>query len=177
MLVDWIGSDVVLSQCLDYAASHLLIGAFNVKHVFEILAYCLDCQVKPSVLVSRMYALLAQQTIHLLCPECKQPDTSDFAKQFLDRLPPASLEQHANPEMFVPVGCSVCRMTGYARRVILFEVLNMEPWLKEMLTANAALAEIRNAAVEKGFSSLEQKSIELFLSGETSIEQILAIVT
>jgi type II secretory ATPase GspE/PulE/Tfp pilus assembly ATPase PilB-like protein len=177
MLVDRIGSDVVLSQCLEYAAHQLLLGAFDCKHVFEILAYCLDCQVKPSTLVFRVYALLAQQTVHILCQECKQKDNTDFGKQFLDRLPPTSVEQHTDPQIFVPVGCPACHMTGYSDRVVLFEVLKMEPWLKEMLAASPSLTEIRNAVVEKGFVSLKQKSIDLLLTGETSIGQILSIVT
>lgn len=177
MLVDCIGSDVVLSQCLDYAAHHLLLGVFDVKHVFEILAYCLDCQVTASVFVSRVSALLAQQTVHILCQECKQKDSTDFGKQVLERLPPVFVEQHTSPEIFVPGGCPACHMTGYTHHVVLFELLKMEAWLKEMLAARVSLPEIRNVAVEKGFFSLEQKSIELLLTGETSIEQILSIVT
>jgi len=191
MLVDCIGSDVVLSQCLDYAANQLLLGAFDFKHVFEILAYCLDCQVKPSVLASRVYALLAQQSVHILCQECKQKDTTDLGKQFVDRLFPASVLSEVEgtgidsaeggaeekPEIFAPVGCPACHMTGYTHHVVLFEVLKMEAWLKEMLAANAPLSEIRSSAVEKGFSSLKQKSVELLLTGKTSIGQILSIVT
>jgi hypothetical protein len=176
-LVDWIGSDVVLFQCLNYAAHHLLLGAFDVKHIFEMLAYCLDCQVKPSVLASRVYALLAQQSVHILCQECKQQDTTEFGKRFIERLPLASVEIEEKPKIFAPVGCHACHMTGYTHYVVLFEVLKMEPWLKEMLTANTPLSEIRDTAVEKGFSSIEQKSIELLLTGETSIEQIFSIIT
>jgi type IV pilus assembly protein PilB len=178
LLVDCIGSDIVLSQCLDYAAYHLLFGAFDFKHVFELLAYCLECQVKPSVLASRLYALLAQQSVHVLCEECKQQDATDFSKQFVEQLPPASVKNHqASPEIFAPVGCPACQGTGYTHRVILFEVLKMESWLKKMLMTHVPLAEIRSTATEKGFLSLEQKSIELLLTGKTSLEQVLSIIT
>jgi type IV pilus assembly protein PilB len=178
LLVDCIGSDVVLSQCLDYAAHHLLLGAFDFKHVFELLAYCLECQVKPSVFASRVYALLAQQSVHVLCEECKQKDATDFGKQFVEQLPPASVKNHqAAPEIFAPVGCPACHGTGYTHRVVLFEVLKMEPWLKEMLMTHVPLAEIQSTATEKGFSSLEQKSIELLLTGKTSLEQVFSIIT
>ncbi len=175
ILVDRIGSDAVLFQCLDYAAHHLLLGAFDFKHVFEILTYCLECQVKPSVLMSRVYAFLAQQSVHILCQECKQKDTTEFGKQFIEQLHSVAVE--GEPEVFAPVGCPACHMTGYTHHVVLFEVLKMEPWLKEMLAANVPLSEIQSTAIEKGFSSLKQKCIELLLTGKTSIEQILSIVT
>ena len=177
LLVDCIGSDVVLSQCLEYAAQHLLLGAFDFREVFEILAYCLDCQIKPSALVSQVYTLLAQHTVHLLCQDCKQPDTTDFGKQLIDRLPPAFVAAHpAKSEIFASVGCPACHGTGYSQRIILFEVLKMEPWLKEMLLTHTPLADIRRTASEKGFVAIEQKSIDLLLTGKTSIEQILSIV-
>lgn len=178
ILVDNIDSQIVLSQCIEFAAHHLLLGAFDCQQIFDILAYCLECQVKPSVLVSRVYALLAQQTIHLLCQQCKQPDTSDFSKQFVEQLSSGSDGRYQGlGDIFAPAGCPVCHETGYSEQVVLFEVLKMEPWLKEMIVANTPLADIRNTAVEKGFSSLEHKSIELFLTGKTSIDQILSIVT
>lgn len=178
ILVDNINSPIVLSQCVEFAAHHLLLGAFDFKQIFDVLAYCLDCQVKPSVLASRVYALLAQQTIHLLCQECKQPDTSEFGKQFIEQLSSDLVEKsQGTGEIFAPTGCPVCHMTGYSEQVVLFEVLKMEPWLKEMFMANTTLPDIRKAVVEKGFSSLEHKSIELLLTGKTSIDQILSIVT
>ena len=178
LLVDRIESAAVLSQCMDYAAQHLLFGAFDFDDVFEILAYCLDCQVKPSMLVSRVFALLAQHSVHLLCPECKQPDVSDAGKELLARLPAAAVEKHqAYLTLFAPKGCPACHGTGYVERIVLFEVLKMAPWLQKLLLQNTPLAEIRAAAIAKGFSSIKQKSSELLLTGQTSIEQILAIIT
>jgi type IV pilus assembly protein PilB len=185
LLVDHIESDVVLSQCLDYAASQLMLGSFSFKNVFELLAYCLDCQIPPSVLVSRVYALLAQQSVFLLCQECKQRDATDFAKQIVARLSAASVEGHSapvlseaegEPEIFAPGGCATCHGTGYTQPIVLFEVLKMESWLKEMLMTHIPLFEIRSTAVGKGFSSIKQKSIELLRTGKTSLEQVFSII-
>lgn len=178
VLVDHIESHTVLSQCLDYAVHHLVLGAFGCKHIFEVLAYCLDCQIPPSVLTSRLYALLAQQSVLLLCEECKQKDTTDFTKQFVDQLLAVSPEENNTAaEIFVPVGCPACHGTGYTQHVVLFEILKMDPWIQEMLMENALLAEMRRVAGEKDFSSIRQKSKELFLTGKTSLEQIFSIVT
>jgi type II secretory ATPase GspE/PulE/Tfp pilus assembly ATPase PilB-like protein len=68
-------------------------------------------------------------------------------------------------------------MTGYTQRVVLFEILMMEAWLKEMLLDNVPVANLRKEAEQRGFVSLEQKCTTLLLSGETSIEQVFSIVT
>ena len=178
IVVDHIASPSVMSHCIGQAASRLVLGAFDFKQVFDVLAYCLDCQIKPSVLASQIYALIAQHTLHLLCDECKQEDTTEFAQQFLNQLPPEFAKQRQEPaKIFRPAGgCPACSMTGYMERSVLFEVLIMEPWLKDMLVANCPVHEIRQVATEHDFVSLEQKSIALLLAGQTSIEQILSVV-
>jgi type IV pilus assembly protein PilB len=177
LAVDTIGTEVGLAQCLDLAAHHLLLGAFDLYHVFEILAYCRDCRIPPSVLTSRVTALMAQQSVHLLCPQCKQPDTSEFTRQLGKQLQAeAGAEAAAPPTLYAPVGCPSCSMTGYREQIGLFEVLDMETWLRDLLGASASLSEIRQAAEDHGFVSIRRKSIKMLLAGETSVEQILAII-
>lgn len=178
ILVDRIGTQRVLEQSLDLAAHHLFLGAFEFQRVFEIVAFCLDCHIKPSVLASRVSALIGQQTVHLLCPQCKQADTTEFARQFVAQLPQAVRERYPAPiTVFAPRGCPACYHTGYSEQVILYELLKMEPWLKDLFGANAPLSDIRKAAEGNGFVPLEQKSIELVLTGRTSIEQILSMIS
>lgn len=178
ILLDHVASEPVLAQYLKQAAHRLMLGACDFSHVFDMLAYCLECRIKPSVITSRLYALLAQQTIHLLCPECKEVDTSDFAKGVVDQFPDAVREQHEGAvEVFRPVGCKTCSMTGYTQSQRVFEVLMMEPWLKEMLGTGQALDDIRAEAGRHGFVPLEDKCRAILLAGATSIEQVLSIVT
>jgi type II secretory ATPase GspE/PulE/Tfp pilus assembly ATPase PilB-like protein len=177
IVVDHIASAPVMSHSIRQAASRLVLGAFDFKQVFDVLAYCLDCQIKPSVLASRIYALIAQHTLHLLCEECKREDTTEFAQQILNQLSSEVVEQWQEPlKIFHPEGCSACHMTGYTDRMVLFEVLLMEPWLKEMLVGNRSITEIRDSARKHNFVSLEQKSVDVLLAGKTSIEQILSVI-
>jgi type II secretory ATPase GspE/PulE/Tfp pilus assembly ATPase PilB-like protein len=175
LLVDHIANDVVMSQCLDFAARGLLFASLDFMHVFQILTYLLDCQVKPSILTSWVRALMAQQSVRILCQECRQKDTTEIGKQILERF--YSAVDEAPPEIYAPGGCPVCNMTGYVYRVILFEVLQMEPWIKDMLLSGASLAAIQHTAEEKDFQSLEKKSLDLLFSGQTSIEEVFSILT
>jgi type II secretory ATPase GspE/PulE/Tfp pilus assembly ATPase PilB-like protein len=176
LLVDHIASEVVLSQCLDFAALGLLLASLDFSDVFQILAYFLDCQVKPSVIISRVYALMAQQSIRILCQECKQQDSTELKRQILKRFHPASDQEP--PEIYAPGGgCPACHMAGYVHQVVLFEILPLEPWLKNMLLEGASLANIQQMAEEREFQSLEKKSLGLLFSGQTSLEEVFSILT
>lgn len=175
LLIDHIESDVVVSQCLDFAGHGLLFAAIDFPNVFEMLAYLLDCQVKPSILTSRVHALIAQQSVRILCHECKQKDETETTKHLLERFLPESEE--FSPDIYAPKGCSKCHMSGYSHYVILFEVLGMESWLKDMLRARNSLKEIQGIAEKRSFQSFQKKGLQLLLSGETSVEEIFSILT
>jgi type II secretory ATPase GspE/PulE/Tfp pilus assembly ATPase PilB-like protein len=175
LLVDHLASEVVLAQCLDFAATGVLLASLDFSDVFQMLAYLRDCQVKPSVLTSRVYALIAQQSIRILCQECKQQDSTELKDQILERFHPAG--DAAPPEIYAPgTGCPACHRAGYVHQVILFEILPLEPWLKSMLLEGSSLAAIQQTAEEREFQSLEKKCIDLLFSGQTSLEEVFSIV-
>ncbi len=179
LLVDHIASDVVLAQCFDFAAQGVFFGLLGQQHVFDMLAYVLDCRIELSVVLSRVYALIAQQTVRVLCEKCKQKDTSDSGTQFLARfqLDDSKNQAVSSQAIYAAVGCPECNRSGYADHVVLFEILQMEAWLQEMLRSGRPFSDIHHSAEEKGFISLRKKSLDLLFSGQTSLEEVFSIIT
>lgn len=175
LLIDHIASDVVLAQSLDFAGKGLVFASFDFPTVFHLLAYILECHTHPSVIVSRVLSLMAQYSLRLLCQACKQQDDSEWDQQILERFQP--MAQSPAPKIYRAVGCPVCNRSGYVDRITLFEILPLDSWLKEMLLNGAALADIRQAAFNRTFHSLEKKGIELLLSGQTSLEEIFSLLS
>ncbi|MCP4398735.1 MAG: hypothetical protein GY801_15730, partial [bacterium] len=175
LLVDHIESEVVLSQCLDFAGHGLLFASLNFPNVFQMLLYLRDCQVKASVLSSRVQVLVAQQSVRNLCQECKQPDSTEQTKLFLENFLTQRDGEFATAELWMPQGCPKCHMSGYTQSVVLFEILRLESWLQDMMLRGASLQEIQAEAEERAFQSLEKKAIALLLSGQTSLEEVFSI--
>lgn len=175
LLIDHIASEVVLAQSLDCAAKEVVFASLDLPTVFHLLTYLLECQTKPSVLVSRVLALMAQYSLRILCQECKQKDDSELGKQTLDRLQPTGT--NTTPELYKAVGCPACNRSGYVQQITLFEILAMDSRLKEMLLAGAPLADIRQTAYNTGFHSLEKKGSDLLFSGQTSLEEVFSLLS
>ncbi len=174
LLVDHLESDIVVSQCFDLAGHALLLAGLDFPNVFHILAYFQDCHVKPSMLVSRLQGLLAQQAVRTLCPTCKQKDNSSSAKELVERY--YGEGDAPLPEIYAPGQCPECHMTGYRQYVILFEVLPMASWLKDLLLTGAPLSEIQQMAGEQGFQTLTHKALHLLQAGITSVEEVYSII-
>ena len=177
LLVDHVESDLVLSQCLDFAGHGFLFASLGFQNVFQMLVYLKDCQVKASVLNSRVPALVAQQSVRYLCQDCKQPDSTEQAKSFLEEYPTQEDGESVPAELYMPQGCPKCHMSGYTQSVILFEILRLEGWLQEMLLHGASVPEIQSEADKRAFHSLKKKAATLLVSGQTSLEEVFSIIT
>ncbi len=172
LLADQIEHEAVIAQCMETAGHAFVLGRIELPTAFDMLAYLLDCQVKPSMLAVRLHALVAQHSARILCEACKRPDESEHAK----RIAAQWRQADATPIIYAPVGCAECQMTGYANQAILFETLRMDAWLQEALCAGTSPIDIRRMAEAQGFQSLRAKAANLLFSGQTSVENVYSLL-
>ncbi len=174
LLIDQLGNETVLTQSLDFAGRALIFAALDLPNIFHLLAYLTECQIKPSTITSKVQILMAQHTVRLLCPACKQPDATEESQRLRERFQPKA--DLLTPVSYAPVGCPLCDQTGYRQQVVLFEILRMEAWLKDMLLNGQALREIERQAHERGFRSLASKCVDLLLTGQTALNEVGALI-
>ena len=78
-----------------------------------------------------------------------------------------------NPEIFEPVGCEHCDRTGYLGRIGIYEIMKITPALKELISKNASVTELKEAAMREGMHTLRQSATSLVLHGITSIPEMI----
>ncbi|HSQ35268.1 MAG TPA: type II secretion system protein GspE, partial [Candidatus Binatia bacterium] len=84
-----------------------------------------------------------------------------------------SPEESKSVQVLEPKGCDKCNNTGYKGRVGLFEVMELDEEIKEMVMIGASTSELRQKAKEKGMLTLRQSGLEKIKLGITSIEEVL----
>lgn len=72
-------------------------------------------------------------------------------------------------------GCTECRGTGYKGRSGIFEVLDFTDNIKSVLSDNADLNSIYDAAKNDGMINLRQVAIRKMLEGVTTYEEVIAV--
>ena len=77
-------------------------------------------------------------------------------------------------DIFKPVGCEHCNMTGYQGRIAISECVEVDKELKNLIHNNASENTMYDY-VFKNTKSIDQVSIELVLNGITSIEELVRI--
>ena len=107
--------------------------------------------------------------VRVLCPKCK----SEHAFT-LNLLPPEYKTNTDIASHFIAEGCESCYYTGFKGRKAVYEVVTIDTSLVEAIRTEKQ--EIYTILREKGFDTLADSAFNLFLNGETTIEEIYPIL-
>ena len=78
-------------------------------------------------------------------------------------------------EYFRPKGCEACRQTGYKGRVGLFEVIRIQPRLRDLIAEGRGLPELRAEARREKIMLLADAGLAKVSEGVTSLEEALSV--
>lgn len=76
-------------------------------------------------------------------------------------------------QLYRPVGCLDCRMTGFMGRVGLYEIMLMTPELRKLITPTTDLAKVRELAYREGMKPLRISGAMKVAAGLTTLEEVL----
>jgi type IV pilus assembly protein PilB len=71
------------------------------------------------------------------------------------------------------VGCAACNSTGYRGRKGIYELLDVNEPVRELINQRAPSVVLKQKAIELGMSTLREDGLRLIFDGETSIEEVL----
>ena len=74
----------------------------------------------------------------------------------------------------IPIGCDSCHYTGYKGRVAIYELLNMDSEISDIIKKD--INQLQQVLQPKGFKTLSDRAFELIQEGETSIEEVYSIL-
>jgi type II secretory ATPase GspE/PulE/Tfp pilus assembly ATPase PilB-like protein len=73
-------------------------------------------------------------------------------------------------------GCVKCWNSGYRGRTGVFELLEMNDAVRDVVVRGGSAAEVRQAATETGMVSILQDGLEKAKEGTTTIEEVLRVL-
>lgn len=151
---------------------HLVFSTLHTNDAPGALTRLVDMGVEPYLVASSLEAVLAQRLVRVLCPHCKQPDTSATAQQFKAKLGIA-------PEQIIykSVGCRECRNTGFFGRHAIFEWMDTDEEIRQLILKNASTDTVRHAARQAGMRTLAEDGWRLVAAGVTTVEEVLSVTT
>jgi type II secretion system protein E len=151
---------------------HLVFSTLHTNDAPGAVTRLVDMGVEPYLVASSLEAVLAQRLVRVLCEHCKQVDNSSKADALKE-----SLDIPSSAIFFRSVGCSECRRTGFTGRRAIFEWMNTNAEIRQLLLHRGSTDAVREAAQRDGMKTLAEDGWRLVERGLTTVEEILSVTT
>lgn len=149
---------------------HLVFSTLHTNDAPGALTRLVDMNVEPYLVASSLEAVLAQRLVRRLCAECKTEDTSDTTAALKEQV-----GMSPKTTVFKAAGCRACRNTGYHGRQGIFEWMDLNNEIRQLVLKNSSSGEIREAAVRNGMRSLSDDGWRLVGKGITTPEEVMRV--
>ncbi len=153
---------------------HLVLSTLHTNDAISSTARLLDIGIEGYLVASSLRGIVAQRLVRRVCKRCAEPNVLD-EQQFawLDALVG---EDRAHSLSFQSGGgCNRCNQTGYFGRIGVFELLEFDEELANMLRREDALGFAKLARQQQGYRPLVLNALDYAIDGETSIAEVLAL--
>ena len=164
---DFETADIAIKAAL---TGHLVLSTLHTNDAPSTIARLINMGIEPFLVSSAVRLIVAQRLVRRICGSCKKKV----------KVPPQTLidigfspEEAKSVDIYEPNGCEKCNNTGYKGRVGLYEVMEIDDEIKELLMVGASTSELRMKAKEKGMLTLRESGITKIRAGVTSIDEVL----
>lgn len=148
---------------------HLVFTTLHANSASAAVARLLDMKIEPFVIATSLLAVIAQRLTRRICPKCKESYTP--SEEELNFYP--QLKELKKPVFYRGKGCDKCKHSGYKGRIGLYEVLEANKEVTQLILQKALSTDIEKAA---GMKSMLDDGIEKVQKGVTTIQEIRRVI-
>jgi len=151
---------------------HLVFSTLHTNDAPSSITRMIDMDVAPFLVASSVQAIIAQRLVRRICPECKQQVQPE-----IPLLKAAGLtdEQIARNKFWGGAGCDNCKNIGFRGRRAIYEILVMNPRLRDMAFQVATTDALREQAIRDGMHTLLMDGLRKVVEGVTTVQEILTV--
>jgi type IV pilus assembly protein PilB len=149
---------------------HLVLSTLHTNDAPSTINRLMNMGIEPFLVASSVNLICAQRLVRRICKVCGEP--APMAAPVLQKIG-FSPEDAASVTPLKGRGCEKCNNTGFKGRVGLYEVMEVDDEVKELILVGASGLELRKKAVERGMITLRQSGLRKVKAGATTVEEVL----
>lgn len=154
---------------------HYVLSTIHTIDAVEVITRLRKLGISDYDIASTLATSVSQRLVRRLCPECKKERPfNDEELSIIKRIE----EKYnisfnmKNAKTYDAVGCSHCNNVGYIDRIAIFEILNVNDEIKEMISNNESAIKIKKEAFKYGYRPVEIDGIQKVISGITNLKEL-----
>ncbi len=154
---------------------HYVLSTIHTIDSIEVITRLRKMGISDYDIASILATSVSQRLVRKICKNCaKERDFTDQEKQIINKIGQKYNINFdvENKKTYQAVGCKYCNQSGYYDRIGIFEILNIDDEIRELISNGASSIEIRKKALEGSYKPLVVDGIKKVLDGITTLEEI-----
>jgi type IV pilus assembly protein PilB len=149
---------------------HLVLSTLHTNDAPSTISRLMNMGIEPFLVATSVNLICAQRLVRRICSNCKEEV----------EVPPQVLldagfaeEELKTTKIYHGKGCSICNKGGYKGRTGLYEVMEINDELRELILVGASALELKKKAVEQGMLTLRRSGLVKIAAGMTTMDEVL----
>jgi type II secretory ATPase GspE/PulE/Tfp pilus assembly ATPase PilB-like protein len=151
---------------------HIVLSTVHANDAPSTATRLTTMGVEAFLAASALSLVVAQRLVRRVCPHCKHEVKPPEEKLMALGLATSRVKPS---RFFEGRGCQECRMRKHLGRVAIFEMLEVDAGLKEMIAASAPAHEVSAAAAKRGMLTLRESGLRKVEAGITTVDEVLRV--
>jgi type IV pilus assembly protein PilB len=148
---------------------HLVLSTLHTNGAPETITRLMNMGIEPFLVATSVHLICAQRLIRRICKDCSEPVEVPVQALIDEGFTP---EEAKTVQIMKGKGCATCNKTGYKGRTGLYEVMEVDDEIRELVLVGASALELKKKAIERGMITLRRSGLIKVAQGWTTLEEV-----
>src|SRR6266699_2077285 len=149
---------------------HLVLSTLHTNDAPSTISRLVNMGIEPFLVATSVNLICAQRLVRRICSNCKEE--VEVPPQVLIDAGFTETELKTT-KIYHGKGCNICNKGGYKGRTGLYEVMEINDELRELILVGASALELKKKAIEQGMLTLRRSGLIKVAAGQTTMEEVL----
>src|SRR5580693_27793 len=149
---------------------HMVLSTLHTNDAPSTISRLMNMGIEPFLVATSVNLICAQRLVRRICTNCKtELEVPEEALIDAGYTP----EEVKTVKIYHGKGCTTCNKGGYKGRTGLYEVMEINDELRELILVGASALELKKKAIEQGMLTLRRSGLIKVSLGMTTMEEVL----
>jgi type IV pilus assembly protein PilB len=148
---------------------HLVLSTLHTNGAPETITRLMNMGIEPFLVATSVHLICAQRLVRRVCKDCAEPVEVPVQALIEEGYTP---EEAKTVQIMKGKGCATCNKTGYKGRTGLYEVMEVDDDIRELVLVGASALELKKKAIEQGMLTLRRSGLIKVAQGWTTLEEV-----
>jgi type IV pilus assembly protein PilB len=149
---------------------HLVLSTLHTNDAPSTISRLMNMGIEPFLVATSVNLICAQRLVRRICSNCKE-EVEVPPQVLIDA--GFSEDELKTTKVYHGKGCNICNKGGYKGRTGLYEVMEINDELRELILVGASALELKKKAVEQGMLTLRRSGLVKIAAGMTTMDEVL----